>query len=158
MQNDTHYHPDTPQAVRDTIDRYITNRRRVRLVLGDQKTGWAWGEENDVVGHISRSMGPCKVPILLANARSTGGGAIGTDHVIAIYDVADRRQVYCRPGGVYFGEYQIVDPGVALARRGYLARVDHRVLGAPWTNVANFKSREAAERWVGFMTCKRFAR
>ena len=54
----------------------------VRISLGetaDPNIGFDWLEEFESYGYIGRSMGPIKVPLLVANTRSLGGGSI-LDH------------------------------------------------------------------------------
>lgn len=74
----------TPESVKRAIASLRGSDTRVRLFLGDLATGVTWSEENDVTGRISASMGPCRVPLLIHNARSTGGGAILSDRVLGI--------------------------------------------------------------------------
>lgn len=75
----TYYHESTPQRVIETLEASRKNRTRIKLWYGDTATGQAWGDVE--VGTVGRSMGPVKIPILLHNRRSTGGGAI-LDHCI----------------------------------------------------------------------------
>ena len=70
---------------------------RIRLFYGDTKTGKDWQEKSDVTGRIVRSMGPVKVPILLHNQRSTGGGAILDYCIVKIETSAGRRVLYKHP-------------------------------------------------------------
>lgn len=76
----THFHPDTAPQVARLLDSCLASQEPVRLFLGDAATGKAWHEENDVQGRIGRSMGPCKVPLLVAK-RQDGGPAL-LDHCI----------------------------------------------------------------------------
>jgi hypothetical protein len=72
----TFFKKDTPQKVKDILDRFRGTTTRLFIDTGDSTTGQSWGECYDVQGRIGRSMGLVKVPLLLANSRSTGGGAI----------------------------------------------------------------------------------
>lgn len=47
---------------------------RLRLYLGDETTGRAWGDVPE--GYVSNSMGPHKTALLLPSTRSTGGDII----------------------------------------------------------------------------------
>ena len=61
-----------------------TNRTRLHISLGETdgpNNGLDWLEEFESYGYIGRSMGPIRVPLLIANSRSLGGGAI-LDHCI----------------------------------------------------------------------------
>lgn len=66
----------TPPEVVEILERYRTVRRDfvLRLHLGDER-GQSWLEECDIAGHIGRSCGSIKVPLLIPPA-SHGGGAI----------------------------------------------------------------------------------
>lgn len=77
----TFYHKDTPQKVKDILDRFMHSSERLFLDTGDTTTGQSWGECYDIQGTLGRTMGPLKSPILLANSRSHGGGII-LDHCI----------------------------------------------------------------------------
>jgi hypothetical protein len=71
--------------------------RDVRLSLnyGDTDTGEDWLDEWNMEGYINRSMGPMMSPILVANSRAHGGGAI-LDRCIVRIKLAARR----RHGGI----------------------------------------------------------
>ncbi len=79
--NDTAYHLDTPEQVINILENARTSRSRLRLYFGDSVTGKDWEECYDVSGYIGRSSGSIKVPLLVNNSRSTGGGAL-LDHCI----------------------------------------------------------------------------
>jgi hypothetical protein len=84
----------TPQAVVGVLEDARINHRRLRIFLGDTVTGKSWNEENDVVGYIGRSMGQIKVPLLLSNNRSSGGGSLLDNCIIKIVDVQTHCTVY----------------------------------------------------------------
>jgi hypothetical protein len=92
----TAYHNETPESMRQLLERIRINKWRVRFHWGDTATGRDWCETYDTTGTLGRSMGPCKVPILLNNARSMGGGAI-LDHCIVKIEFANKRR-----GGVLY--------------------------------------------------------
>lgn len=77
----TSYDPRTPDDVIRVLEQARQTRQRVHISLGDTATGHDWLEEFETHGYIGRSMGPVKVPLLVANGRSLGGGAI-LDHCI----------------------------------------------------------------------------
>lgn len=85
----THYHADTTEEVRRVLESARINGTRIRVHYGDTGTGRDWGDLYDVTGKLGRSMGPMKVPILLHDARSMGGGAI-LDHCIVRVRHANR--------------------------------------------------------------------
>ena len=97
--NGTSYHTETPPDMRELLERLRVNRTRCRFHWGDTKTGRDWGDDHWVYGHIGRSMGPCKIPLLVHNARSMGGGGI-LDHCIVrirYANKADGGDIYRHP-------------------------------------------------------------
>ena len=79
--NKTFYHNDTNSDVIKVLEQVRQDHTRIQLDLGDAKTGRDWNEVHDITGYVGRSMGPKKIPILVYNSRSFGGGAI-LDHCI----------------------------------------------------------------------------
>jgi hypothetical protein len=79
--NGTSYNPETPQRVCDILEYCRLRDIRVQLYYGDTKTGQDWHEENDTRGTIGRSTGIHKIPLLIHNTRSLGGGPV-LDHCI----------------------------------------------------------------------------
>lgn len=77
--NGTSYHKQTPVMIREILENLRASQRRVVVIYGDTETGRAWGDVE--FGRVSRSMGPVKVPLLIHNSRSYGGGAM-LDHCI----------------------------------------------------------------------------
>src|SRR5437899_9975118 len=84
--NGTSFDERTPDEVIRVLENARLNRTRLHVSLGETdndrgQLGRDWLEEFETHGYIGRSMGPVKVPLLIANRRSTGGGAI-LDHCI----------------------------------------------------------------------------
>ena len=79
--NGTFYDERTPGEVIRVLESARQNRIRLHISLGNTETGRDWLEEFETHGYIGRSMGPVKVPLLIANRRSLGGGAI-LDHCV----------------------------------------------------------------------------
>lgn len=79
--NGTSYHDETPDEVIRVLENARQSRTRLHISLGDTGSGKDWLEEFETHGYVGRSMGPMKVPLLIANSRSLGGGAI-LDHCI----------------------------------------------------------------------------
>ena len=71
----------TPNQVCDVLLRLMNKDHRVRVFYGDADTGRDWCEFNDTMGYVVRTGGKVKIPILLHNSRSIGGGSI-LDHCI----------------------------------------------------------------------------
>lgn len=90
VANGTYYNVQTDNRIIEVLERCRMSGRRIRLDYGDVETGRSWGEDNDVTGKLGRSMGPVKVPILLHNARSTGGPQLLDQCLVAIMDTHGR--------------------------------------------------------------------
>ena len=82
--NGTAYDKKTPQPVIDALEAARQSRQRITVDLGDPETGKSWGERYDITGTVGRSTGMYKIPILVHNVRSTGGGGLLTANIIAI--------------------------------------------------------------------------
>lgn len=143
--NGTSYHVETPVAVIDVLERARQSRTRIHISYGDTGTGKDWLEEFDITGYLGRSMGPVKVPLLIANRRSLGGGAILDHCIVRIRSSAGGRVLYQHPA-YHFGNLAIrpkVEP-VTLpdGRRLNIDVVRDGELHA------SFESVEKARRWV----------
>lgn len=92
--NGTFYDIKTPQEVIDVLENARLNRTRILLDYGDVKTGKTWGEVNDITGYVGRSTGSIKIPLLIHNSRSLGGGGILDHCIIAIYTSKGKRPLY----------------------------------------------------------------
>jgi hypothetical protein len=84
----TFYDSRTPLAVARILERFRINRMRLKIHHGDSETGLAWGDSES--GRIGRSTGPVKIPLLVKNSRSMGGGAI-LDHCIVKIEYANKK-------------------------------------------------------------------
>lgn len=92
--NGTSYHDETSQSVINVLEDARINRKRLRLYLGDAVTGLDWMEECDTTGYIGRSGGTIKVPLLIYNERSYGGGAILDHCIVKIKEAKGNRVLY----------------------------------------------------------------
>lgn len=152
----TYYHEETPAPVVAILEESRRTGRRIRLHYGDRDTGRDWLEEHDVTGSVGRSMGPLKVPLMIHNARSHGGGAILTDCIVRIRDASGGRDLWRHP--IYHAGKATVreispdemvswhrdKPPVSLRSMGYTHGVDVEGRG----HEANFKSEKAARSWI----------
>lgn len=77
----TFFHVETPIELCHVLNRARENRTRIIVDYGDVETGKSWGETYDIAGYVGRSTGSIKVPLLVHNSRSLGGGAM-LDHCI----------------------------------------------------------------------------
>lgn len=82
--NGTSYHDGTPDQVISWLETSRSRKQRIRIFYGDTVTGKAWEDENDVIGHVGRSTGREKVPLLIHSMASHGGCAILDDCIIRI--------------------------------------------------------------------------
>ena len=154
-----------PDGTDETVIRILEDARaggyRVRLHYGytreDQRqterniretaspVGQDWLEESGVEGRIGRSMGPIRIPLILANSRSTGGGGLLADCIVKITrrDGRGRECLYLHP------QYRMpclalhAVPGSAFdtGRLGYVVRADGK-------EHAGFKTTAAGVRYI----------
>lgn len=96
-QDGTYYDVRTPSAVVDVLERCRRERVRVRVWYGDAATGRSWDEENETTGYIGRSTGMHKIPLLIHNARSTGGGGLLDHCVVKVLDIQACRILWQHP-------------------------------------------------------------
>jgi hypothetical protein len=155
LESGTCFDRDTPEVVVDRLEDARLNHYRIRIFLGDPKTGRDWGEENDIIGYIGRSGGSIQVPLLLANRRSIGGGAILDECIVKI--MVGRWTVFQVPR-YKCGEYEVKQTVTVPVsnddqeafEQGYLWKVLKN-----GETVARFKRNAAAERWAAFMKGER---
>jgi len=76
------------------LNRARENRIRIVVDYGDVKTGESWGEQYDIVGYVGRSTGRIKVPLLVFNSRSLGGGAMLDHCILTVKTSAGKRLLY----------------------------------------------------------------
>ena len=143
----TYYHDTTPRKVVAALQAARQSGSRVRLFYGDQETGRDRMEEWSVTGTIGRSWGPIKIPLLIANSRSMGGGAILCDSIVRL--LVNGREVYRHP------KYHL--PTLVMHKTGTYPEL-------PWEVTANgkgharFKTEPAAKRWIAFMRGERLSK
>jgi hypothetical protein len=115
-------------------------------------------EENDVTGTLGRSTGTNKVPLLLHNSRSMGGGALMDHRIVRL--IVDWREVYraanYAPPVLRVREIAADETygTVNLRGKGYTHAVDRQCADG-WDNQANFKTARAAENYRAFMLGER---
>lgn len=96
LTRQTYFDPGTDPKAAAVLESRRKTGGKVRLVLGDTRTGEPWLNEYDVVGKIGRSGGSLKVPLLVEEGES-GGGAILTACVLNIIDWKSGRTLYRHP-------------------------------------------------------------
>lgn len=92
--NGTCYHVETPARVIEILEHSRQFKNRLRIHFGEPKTGKAWGDIE--IGHVGRSTGTFKIPLMIHNARSMGGGAL-LDHCVVKIEHANKRD-----GGIIY--------------------------------------------------------
>lgn len=99
VENGTSFHIETADKVCSILSNAIASRHRQRLKLhyGDVATGRDWCEENYTIGYIGRSTGTSKIPLLIHNSKSHGGGAILDHCILKIVDVRTKEVLYQSP-------------------------------------------------------------
>ncbi len=155
--NGTWFYQDTPEVVKTIINNSIGDDRRLRIFYGDK--GKMWLEEHDVTGYIGRSTGSQKIPLLVNNRRSYGGGALMTDVIVRIQDTKTKRVLFHKDG-YEIPRFVIEDAEADLQSKGYTTSVfAYGDASAPTgTNVANFRTYQAAEHYVAFMKGERMSK
>jgi len=93
-ENGTCYHKETPDKLVELLEELLENRTRITVDYGDIKTGKSWGEEHDITGYIGRSTGNIKIPLLVYNTRSYGGGALLDHCIIGIKTSKGNKELY----------------------------------------------------------------
>lgn len=95
--NGTYYDHQTDEKVITIIDEALRSKRKLKIYLGDRKTGRDWCEEHDKTGTIGRSTGPIKIPLLMTSSRSYGGGVLLEDAIVKIVDFDSKKVLYQHP-------------------------------------------------------------
>jgi len=96
--NGTTFNDNTPDAICSILNNAMGGRKqRLKLMYGDTVTGKSWNAENDIIGYIGRSTGTTKIPLLIANSRSHGGGGILDHCILKITDVVTGIVLYQNP-------------------------------------------------------------
>ncbi|MGE3408665.1 MAG: hypothetical protein AB7I37_17735 [Pirellulales bacterium] len=148
--NGTSYDARTPEEVIRVLESARLNRTRLHISLGETdnergKLGQDWLEEFETHGYVGRSMGPVKVPILLSNSRSIGGGAILDHCVVRIRASAGGRVLWQHPQ-YHFGVLEIRHKAEPVELPdGRVLTVDVLQDGAIH---ASFETVEKARRWA----------
>jgi len=143
VTNGTYYHRDAPATVIDVLERARKTGSRIRLHYGDTETGRDWLDEFNVEGRIGRSMGPIKVPILLARRTSSGGPALLEHCIVKIRPARSGGRILYRHPRYHMPTFTVrpsTEPGF-----------EAEVLADGHVH-ARFKSAKQATRWVARMT------
>jgi hypothetical protein len=147
------YFPDTCSAEQKNAIAYAHSARlRVRIFQGDTATGEAWADEWGVTGTIGRSTGPCKIPLLICNARSIGGGGLLSDCIVAMFNTRTGHAVYKHPS-FNPGVWNVIPATGDLRDAGYCEIATHNGI-----EHASFKKPGQGARYCAFMRGERFSK
>ncbi len=91
------FNEKTCEAVKTVLTDCYNKQCRIRIWYGDVNTGLSWLDEYDVVGTVGRSSGQAKIPLLIKNSRSSGGGGILCHCIIRVDVIGTRRIIYKHP-------------------------------------------------------------
>ena len=94
VYNGTAYRQETPDDLVLLLEELRENRTRIIVDYGDIKTGRSWGESCDITGRIGRSNGDIKIPLLIHNKRSLGGGSLLDDCILSIKTSKGKKTLY----------------------------------------------------------------
>lgn len=141
------FHPDTPDEVRSVLESAYSCKVRLRIFSGDVFTGQCWNEEWQTIGTIGRSTGQSPIPLMIVNARSSGGAAISANCIVAIQD-GPGRFLYQHP--LFHTGLWSMGPA---SDPGYAVSVLHN--GKPR---AQFKRADQAEPYIAFMKGERWSK
>lgn len=141
---------NTCDKVKQCIEQCYNSKLRVRIWYGDTDTGVSWLDEYDVTGTIGRSTGKQKIPLLVKNSHSSGGGGILCHCIIRIDVIGSRRTIYKHPSFTVptLGVYPNLDEDTKTKYPFIVLKYG--------TIQAKFKSRESAYNYVDFMTGERY--
>ena len=141
---------NTCSKVKTVLTECYNNQCRVRIWYGDTKTGLSWMDEYDVIGTIGRSTGKQKIPLLVKNSRSNGGGGILCHCIIRIDVIGSRRTIYRHPlFNVPMLTVVTNNDNDTKNKYPFIVLKDNELQ-------ARFKSRKSAYNYVYFMTGERY--
>jgi len=92
-----YFNDETSDKVKECLEHCYNSKLRIRIWYGDTKTGVSWMEEYETMGTIGRSTGQQKIPLLIKNSRSNGGGGILCHCIIRIDVISSKRTIYKHP-------------------------------------------------------------
>lgn len=156
IKNGTSYNSKTSDKIIAAIERARLNSSRVRVWYGDTATGTSWNEEHEVAGRIGRSTGSAKIPLLIANARSIGGGGLLDDCIVHMIDIQSKQVLYSHklfkmPVTIVQDRSQTDFTNTIPTEYTHCVKIDGK-------QHAFFKSECKAKRYADFMTGKRMSK
>ena len=141
---------NTCDKVKTVLTECYNSNLRVRIWYGDTKTGVSWMDEYDVVGTVGRSSGQAKIPLLINNCRSSGGGGILCHCIIRIDVIGSRRTIYKHPlFSVPLLTVATNNDNDTKNKYPFIVLKNNELQ-------AGFKNKKSAYNYVDFMTGKRY--
>ena len=144
------FNNETNDKVKQCIEQCYNSKSRIRIWYGDTKTGLSRLDEYDIVGTVGRSSGQAKIPLLIKNSRSNGGGGILCHCIIRIDVIGSRRTIYEHP--LFYvptlGVYPNLDEDTKTKYPFIVLKYG--------TIQARFKDKKSAYNYVDFMTGNRY--
>ena len=142
------FNEKTCDKVKECLEHCYNSKLRIRIWYGDTKTGVSWMEEHDTTGTIGRSTGQQKIPLMIKNSRSVGGGGILCHCIIRIDVIGSRRTIYEHPlFYVPLLTVAINNDNDTKNKYPFIVLKDNELQ-------ARFKSEKQATNYVDFMTGK----
>lgn len=152
-----------PAQVQQALESAYRSQRRVRIWYGFTEShiltgaerdsvGRSWGDDFDVTGRIGRSTGRVKVPLLVNNKRSLGGGAILVNSIIRIDDIASRTHLFKHPA--FRSGFENSKPVRIYGEIDF----SYAVFDVRAVLIARFKDLTSAQRFIDFQNGERYSR
>lgn len=152
-ENKLKVYKNVNEALLNTLLNSYNFKFRIRIWYGDLETGRSWNEEYDTMGIIGRTTGKIKIPILVNNSRSWGGGAVLMGSIIRIDDIEDKITLWKVPN------FHVEDMKVYVifGNENYKYQVAKLSEDSgKWEVQASFKTEKQAHNWVAFMRGERY--
>ena len=144
------FNENTCETVKTVLTDCYNKQCRIRIWYGDIDTGMSWLYEYDTTGAIGRSTGQQKIPLLIKNSRSSGGGGILCHCIIRVDVISSRRTIYEHP--LFYvptlGVYPNLDEDTKTKYPFIVLKYG--------TIQARFKSRTSAYNYIDFMNGERY--
>jgi hypothetical protein len=148
----TWFNIKTPNKVKEVLEEYRNNKKRIRVFLGDWQTGRSWLDEYDVIGTVGRSMGVLKIPLLIGRSQNGGPGILDSS-IVKLMDVETKRVLYQHPK-FYVPNMRIL-PSIV---EGYVEALQVQDVNQEYQGHANFKKPGQAQRLMDFLNGRRMAK
>lgn len=95
-ESGTAYKEETCEAIVEVLERCRQQRIRIRVYYGGPD-GRDWQDEFGTTGYVGRSTGNIKIPLVVYNSRSLGGGAMLDHCIVKIVTTKGKEILYQHP-------------------------------------------------------------